>query len=1365
MSLAGPSSPVVAPFRSLGAAASETLPPTVSAAPLAGADDEDLDIGPEQTRQREQWIQEERERRAAYARASERVHRDLADRAVSVRRHASEGRVLNARHGAPRERRTQSSMSLYDDRVRSGHSTPRGSTSRVLTPQERAHSALAARAVGTGADAREPRSRSDQTMRASRMRTASAPVGVEAWYAGVEVDSALSDSSADTVEGPAQLGGPIHASGEAQRTRASRSSRRARHTERETAPHTPSRNAPSRSRSRPRKVAPRRPTTPPPKKAGDVPGTPSSVDEFEDAASYADPHDHAERERLRVEAEMRARMERASATLAQTLAAEAQEREQAAREREAQLYEALQAQQKAMAAARETLLREKQQRDEEARRQKEAAMVAAALAAEQQRIAAEEAQRQRDAEARAAREREREEQAALAKQKRAEAARREREAAQAAERERLAEEERRERERLAAEEQRAARAAALAREEARQRALAQERKRAAAEAELAQRLLEEKIRAQTESETRARLEQAEALAELTAQERRRRDDELAAEARRIQDERERAEAARRAAARVHQEVERRAVADAERRERARRAAERAAQEAKERETRETLEREAQRLAEEQERETRRLRIEREQREAKERKEREEQARLAHEAKLRQDALDEAERQKKTMAVPIVAHDVQSQRRMVVEQKALKRARAEADAEDRMARIHARRREEALGDDDAASTTETERSATSRASDATDATDWTQLTQLMQKTRLISTKETPMLSSILARQRSSAAASPRGNTSSKGSSTDTDTSTDTNTDTDTDTDTDMVSDTGTDTDTGSDTDTNDDVRLSTPRGSPTRGPMLRFAAAVPGERGAVEAPPPSLRWLAYMMEHRVPASEPPPPPVVLPAAPAKNRGSVRYSMLSLHSTDMSAADDEWAVRPAGPYRDGGVRFLPGFTVHGLADPTYRWTRTRFVPASLNKSGRDELVEVNELSELVFSTPSALRAIVAHLDLRDLRALHDVSRTMRRTVLDRAVHESVLERFLAHTGYRTWSDGPDSVDPLPLTLADCEAYIMYEHMASELAAAGHAYLAANHRLDKRLARLARAGTRAHSKLLARVRMQPAGMAARPLARMSLGPSGMERLEVPALATPGHVATFRAWAPVPLDDSELFGSELQRMERELFIAGIWRFLQRGDVVVNTASHARYIFNGEGFEPLYNAATARAELPPCINALLFPPTYYEYELPPQRAVRMYIDVRPWRDEIMAALQLVRDYVDVVGANKQTYRVAKWVYRSAFHPDMPTEDVPEFLESGYEAHAGWNGTVVVEVEGTSEHVAALIQRCSYAGDPPELAPALLNAVLDGTNSTFEMPPPPEDDSVDAATFAWDLQRHRSEPGLVWFSSTDEHLV
>ena len=979
----------------------------------------------------------------------------------------------------------------------------------------------------------------------------------------------------------------------------------------------------------------------------------------------------AERIRKQEEAAARAAREAEEAERARALEAERQRRlaEEAAR-RERMRAELIR-QQNEMAERKRQVLRERRQREEAERKEREA-----------------EAARQEEA-ARAAREAE-----AAELRKRLEA-----EAQEAREAARRAQEARE------AEAARAAEAAAAAAAAA--RAAQEEKEREAQRLALleAERAREEQER-EAERE-RERQEQAERERERQEQERLERE-------RQAQLERERQEKER-------QERERQAQLERERKEKERQERERQAQLERERMEQERKERLAR---EEQERKERALREERERKERLAREARERQERLAREErerKERQERIRRMEREKKeaeeraaaeAAARAVAEREEMERQRVQIEEKALKRAKREADEEDRVSRLRGRRRDEqaAAPNDDESSVHASEADGASTVADDTASEAESNLSQLLsRKLQVVSKNATLGLTGILSRGQdradadAAAAAAPAEDAAA----------------------------------------------------APGGAPLLRFADPPPprGEADAAPLPHPALPWFSVAAVHGVPQAA---PPLVIVAEsgaapalqPAASRLSTYSALGSVHSLDYSVAgDEEWVVRPVGPYRDGGVRYFPGYTVHGLVDAT--------APAAAARA---------DLGEQVLALGAVREALVRTLGVSDVRRLAETSRALRAAYAGAESTAALLTRYLGPLGWRA-----SEPDPLPLTLHDCEAFVLATVVEEEYLVAAREYLRAGHQLDRRIPRVARATLRARAKVLARLRLgeadaAPVAAGAQDGTLVLAAPNGaMRRARLEAPFTPGRVSLFRVWAPEDEHTADAYSTELQRTERELFIAGIWRFLQRGDMALNVAkpdqfNDGRYIFNGEGFVPLSTTFDPIGHLPPFLNMLLYPPQYYHGVVRYSRnAPVVYLDLLPWRTQLVRSIQLVRDNVETLGANSQLYRVAKWLYRAMITIDMPPTDAPSYLESPYDAHHGWNGTLVLEAEGTSEQARVLLSRCVAPREPDALLASMLDAVMKGTSESLAVPDVQPYEEVGAPpTYPWSILRERSRAGLVW---------
>ncbi|WFD34759.1 hypothetical protein MCUN1_001603 [Malassezia cuniculi] len=431
-----------------------------------------------------------------------------------------------------------------------------------------------------------------------------------------------------------------------------------------------------------------------------------------------------------------------------------------------------------------------------------------------------------------------------------------------------------------------------------------------------------------------------------------------------------------------------------------------------------------------------------------------------------------------------------------------------------------------------------------------------------------------------------------------------------------------------------------------------------------------------------------------------------------------------------ITPNGPYREDAVRYCNGFTVHGLADHEHV-----SAPAG---------VRLWESAGVALS-----QWLVGSIDMVDIRALMQTSRAVREAVLNDEVREAAARRFLSQCGYTTW----EGVDPLPITLLDLEAFVVYNSCSAEFRAAAHVYITRGHRLDRRIPRIVRASTRAYSKILARLRIG--------------GCVPQQQMWVPGGAiespySPDRAALFYVWTPEDENSSWTSSTGLQRAERELFLSGVWRFLRTGDVVYNVSkadnyNDGRFIFCNEELAPLPTKYDRVGHLPEMIDMLQLPPTYYSRALRDSGAGPVvFLDILPYRSEILSSLYLSRENVETTSVNRR-YRINKWVYRA-------TVDI--FAASdGTDAngtHPGWNGTLAIILEGTAEHARELVRRCVSPVEDQRLFMSLAETIVNGHDLPHNLPHPefPEDDAGHRIphTFPWQILRERSQPGLIWIS-------
>ena len=795
-----------------------------------------------------------------------------------------------------------------------------------------------------------------------------------------------------------------------------------------------------------------------------------------------------------------------------------------------------------------------------------------------------------------------------------------------------------------------------------------------------------------------------AEAERIEQQRRAFERELEEQERRRQEERERA--ARQEAERIERgrrEAEERAEAErraaVERAEAERRAAEEAA--AAERRAAEEREREAEEreLAAQREMERRERERERQEREAQLARERAEQAARLN-AERREAAARQAEEDRARM----------EQQRVMIEEKALKRARRETDDEDRLSRTSGRRREEG-GDESSGEEDEVESTPGASDDNRSSMVSDTGISQVLQKLHIVSRASQPTgVRGILSKPQEGAEPP------------------------------------------------SDSAERAPAAGAPVKSGSLRFAAPQPPraeEEPLAAQPHPDLPAFAAAVATGVPR---------ICAAPTVRVRRAPWELPWARSTD---PNEKRQIPPVGPYSNENVRYMPGFTVHGLADPAraarasghYVWSPR---PGSDEEQAEPQPERVSDAATRMWvegGAPIAMR-VLSLLDMADIKNMAQTCRAIRSIIYD-TCREPLLEYLLGGAiGYATWHGHEVPEDPLPLTLGDAEAFLMYFAVERELRTAADVYLGSGHRLDRRVPRLARASTRAFSKVLARVRLQ--GIAAHATGAKAAGAAAVRpRGGVRSPYDPERAALFRIWAPESESSSWIFSNELQRTERELFIAGIWRYLCRGDVVVNCAKHAhgnegRYIFDGDGFMPLSVKYDALGHLPPYVNMLHHPPLFYDGVVRNGAAgAVVYMDLLPLRTFIVRNLQLVHDHVEHMGA-RHRYKIAKWLYRATFEINVAA--MPELAE----VHPRWSGVVVVATEGTTEHAKELVNRCVSPREPEAFGQQLLSIVLNHQGEVANVPPADplfsDDGTRTSFNYPWLLQYDRAQPGIVWLS-------
>ncbi|PWN32452.1 uncharacterized protein FA14DRAFT_74147 [Meira miltonrushii] len=561
--------------------------------------------------------------------------------------------------------------------------------------------------------------------------------------------------------------------------------------------------------------------------------------------------------------------------------------------------------------------------------------------------------------------------------------------------------------------------------------------------------------------------------------------------------------------------------------------------------------------------------------------------------------------------------------------------------------------------------------------------------------------------------------------------------------------------------------------------------------------------------------------------------------------------------------------------------------------------------DEEVEAhyNDLFELIFTatTPDVMSTLLSYLDIHDIKALRQTSAPVRLAV--GANREMILNQFLSGIGYRTWTYVKGSAtaararlagqspitankDPCPLSLADLEGFIIAQDLLPEYAMVGQEFARAPEEMDQGMARLARATTRAHNRVLTRLRLQPTyrmpskkgsnastsspsspstptsrinsstsfinrqmsgsvstniinrhnsyydlrkpslpldmselppvpslnlineGLSPAPSSVGSHSPlspgspglttapstpsplcdsSPIESVTAPTLLSPwkpGRAATFRVWVPAKDPSGWLSDAELAECEQELYKSGVWPHLKRGDIIWDTAvgdqlNEGKYVFDGNYLRDLSYAFDVAGHLPSWLNVIMFSPSYWHNVIKssqPQPVV--FLDIAPWKDQILNSLRLVQDHVDTFSGNGARYRIAKWLYRSA--ANVTSGQIISRMNGGLEiVDDQWAGRIVIEMDGMAEWAKELVNRCAGPEATAREKTNLLATVMGDANEAGKMSNIHDTNggtqkpalynkfggqggstmirkNVEPQNAPWAIMRERCRPGLIW---------
>lgn len=254
------------------------------------------------------------------------------------------------------------------------------------------------------------------------------------------------------------------------------------------------------------------------------------------------------------------------------------------------------------------------------------------------------------------------------------------------------------------------------------------------------------------------------------------------------------------------------------------------------------------------------------------------------------------------------------------------------------------------------------------------------------------------------------------------------------------------------------------------------------------------------------------------------------------------------------------------------------------------------------------------------------------------------------------------------------------------------------------------------------------------------------------------------------LRVFVPNP-DSDWLSDTNVLECESELKKAGVAALLRPGDVIWDVAvgdegNLGRMVWDGSYLIDLDYSYSTVGDLPKYLHTLSFSPSYFHRVLRTGANTNpiLRVDVSPWGDQIAMNLQLLQDRVRTETPQGNIHNVVRWVHRSSFVLKPPTSrphgssvngkqnssswkiQLPG-APSGTFVDSGWYGTIVVETEGTNEHLGELQERCGKGVFPPKLTPM-------GQPRLVKNPD---------ALKVWRILREKSRPGEIWIRMVCEN--
>lgn len=219
----------------------------------------------------------------------------------------------------------------------------------------------------------------------------------------------------------------------------------------------------------------------------------------------------------------------------------------------------------------------------------------------------------------------------------------------------------------------------------------------------------------------------------------------------------------------------------------------------------------------------------------------------------------------------------------------------------------------------------------------------------------------------------------------------------------------------------------------------------------------------------------------------------------------------------------------------------------------------------------------------------------------------------------------------------------------------------------------------------------------------------------PRGPSPSPVTAICKPGRAPLLRVW--VPAKSNWMDDAEVVECEREIFRAGVWSHLKRGDVVWNVAigdfaNEGKLLFDGKYLRDLSYVYEPVGHLPSWINMLAFSPSYFHNVISSTNPNPLvFLLLISFAATIRQGLSLCQDKMEITSSQGK-HMVKKFVYRTSFKLSQGMIISPMGGGRGPPGEITvvadeWLGMVVIETEGTTEHANFLMNRVQNQNPTP----------------------------------------------------------